>query len=81
MAREDCAISVDPSISAEIPTPLPPPVTVTDVPLLAFIKASASFCDNGKQVSEPLILWANIAVDVIAAMTMVKIIDLMIFNY
>jgi len=57
--REAIAISVVPSIKAEIPTPEPPPVTVILAALFLFMKFSASVWVRGKQVSLPFIFWAN----------------------
>ena len=53
------AISVVPSIKAEIPTPEPPPVTVIFADLFLLMKFSASVWLKGRQVSLPLILCAN----------------------
>lgn len=59
MAREAMARSVVPSIRADIPTPLPPPVTVTDAVGLVFMYISESSCDRGRTVSLPLIRCAD----------------------
>jgi len=58
MRREAWAMSVVPSIRAEMPTPLPPPVTVTVADGLTFMYSSASFWERGRTVSEPLIFCA-----------------------
>lgn len=54
------AISVVPSIMAEIPTPLPPPVTVTAAPGYSFINVSAHSWVRGRTVSLPLMRCADI---------------------
>ena len=48
------AISVVPSNRAEIPTPVPPPVTVTRASGLRAINLSAVCCATGSTVSLPL---------------------------
>lgn len=59
MRREAMARSVVPSMSAEIPTPLPPPVTVMVACGFSFIYISASSCVSGNTVSLPLMRWAD----------------------
>lgn len=54
MAREAMAMSVVWSSRAEIPTPVPPPVTVTRAEGFRVIKRSAVCCAMGSTVSLPL---------------------------
>ena len=67
MAREAMAMSVVWSSRAEIPTPVPPPVTVTRADGFKIIKRSAVCCAMGSTVSLPLMRCACMPVVAVSA--------------
>src|SRR5699024_3242296 len=75
------AMSVVPSIRAEMPTPLPPPVTVIVADGLTFMYSSASFWERGSTASAPLIFCALAVATPVSRMAVASMNFFMVFIF